>query len=91
MFGGPTEKYTCISGTLDDLNELHGTYCDRSHAHEASIGLDAAGQHLTRRLQTYPSGLNHALAERFVRSFDRVRSAGSGPGGGARNPVASTR
>ena len=83
-FGGPVPKLTCFAGTIDGLDELDGIRCpgqSSSHVHGPSIGRDPAGGFHTRRLQSYPSDLCRELAERIVRTLQRMWLQFAGPTG----------
>ena len=90
---GPTKKRTCVSGTLDDIDDFNGVefQCPGDHVHEASAGRDAAGAFLTARLARYPSLLCRALAERILRSCKRMLLDGTGPGGWQRAGLPAPR
>lgn len=54
-FGRLTPKLTCLSGTLDGLDELDGIRCpgvSKDHVHSKSLGRMPDGSCYTRRLQT---------------------------------------
>ena len=89
MYGGPTQKGTCISGTADGLC-WGARLCDRSHSHESSIG-KVGGRFLTQRLASYPPALCRFLAECVLLSLRRMHRAGTGPTGFLRTGGKSTR
>jgi len=73
-------KPTCLSSTLLGLSEC-AVRCDGRHAHEKSIGRGPRGEHLTRRLQTYPPPLCRAIALALVKTAVAMLTQGWGPGG----------
>ena len=82
-------KPTCLSGTVDGLDDLDGLSCpgvSASHVHERSLGRGADGEFLTRRLQPYPDGMCEVIADKFLRTFQRMLSENSGPGGAVVSP-----
>lgn len=82
--GGPTPKWTCLSGVLEGLPDLNNFRCpgvSSTHKHESSTGFDAAGNFLTRRLQTYPAGMCEQIAKCIIKTIQRMDREQSGPGG----------
>ena len=78
MWGLTSRKDTCISATLDGLQELdvlgNGRCCHKSH--DFLMGLDEHGNFKTRRAQTYPPELCEKLAELYVRTWMRKTEIG---------------
>ena len=88
-FGGLTPKLTCLSGTLDGLDELDGIRCpgiSKDHVHSKSVGRMPDGSFYTRRLQTYPPGLCAAMGSLILRTLLRFRNDNTGPTGAIRVP-----
>lgn len=83
-FGGPVPKLTCLSGTMDGLDELDGIRCpgeSDQHVHGPSIGRAPDGSFHTRRLQTYPPGLCKAMAWMIFQTLSRMARTNTGPTG----------
>ena len=83
-FEGITPKPTCLSGTLDGLDELNEVWCpgvSDKHWHGRSTGRAPDGSFYSRALQRYPPGFCRAVAERIVRTFTRLLKSKSGPTG----------
>lgn len=83
-FGGPVPKLTCLSGTMDGLDELDGIRCpgeSDQHVHGPSIGRAPDGSFHTRRLQTYPPGLCKAMAWMIFQALSRMARTNTGPTG----------
>ena len=73
LWGLTAQKLTCISGTVDDLQEfdvLGNGKCNHD-SHAVLVGRDKDGNFMTRRAQTYPSPLCKKLAELYIRSWER--------------------
>ncbi len=88
-FGGLTPKLTCLSGTLDGLEELDGIRCpgiSKDHVHAKSSGRMPDGSFYTRRLQTYPPGLCAALGALILKTLLRFRRDNTGPTGAIQVP-----
>ena len=83
-FGGITAKFTCMSGTLDDLCSLDGIWCpglSATHTHGRSSGQAEDGSFYTRRLQRYPEPLCKFIADLMVRTLIRFLNSHAGPTG----------
>ena len=83
-FGGLVPKLTCLSGTLDGLEDLDGIRCpgvSKQHVHGRSIGRAQDGSFHTRRLQTYPTGLCRAIASMIFQTLSRMAISNTGPTG----------
>ena len=81
MMGGLSKKGTCISGTADGLLDSAELRCCRTHQHLPLYPRIVNNRFRSLGLQTYPSQLCEYLADKVVRSFDRMRAHGTGPGG----------
>ncbi len=83
-FGGLVPKLTCLSGTMDGLEDLDGIRCpgeSKWHIHGRSIGRAPDGSFHTRRLQTYPAGLCRAMAWMVFQTLSRMARTNTGPTG----------
>ena len=84
MLGGPTMKPTMISSTFDLIEALDELWCDGSHDHERTIGVEG-GVHLTRRLASYPGEMCKLIAECIIATLLRFAATGAGPTGWRRS------
>ncbi len=73
LWGPTARKDTCISGTVDDREELdiYGNGRCRHGSHAKLFGKDSQGRFLTRESQSYPPALCSKLAEFYVKTWTR--------------------
>ncbi len=83
-------KPTMISSTLDLIEALDELWCDGSHDHERTIGVEG-GVHLTRRLASYPSEMCKLIAECIITTLLRFAATGAGPTGWRRSSAPAPR
>ena len=85
VFGCRVKKGTCITSTLDNIEELDNLRCpgtSEHHRHSGkSWGLDSKGRWESRRLQAYPTRLAHAFAHHCFVTLQRFLTTGTGPTG----------
>ncbi|CAE7839677.1 unnamed protein product [Symbiodinium sp. CCMP2592] len=84
VLGGPTQKPTTLAGNCEDLERFAHCLCSglsAQHVHANSLGFDAEGHFLTRRLQTYPPGMCSLIARGLISSCVTWQASGEGPTG----------
>ena len=71
LWGQTARKDTCISGTVEGLEEfdIYGNGTCRHGSHAKLYGKDEKGRFRTREAQTYPPPLCKKLAELFIRTW----------------------
>ncbi|CAK0846343.1 unnamed protein product [Prorocentrum cordatum] len=88
MLGGRTKKPTCLSGTLQGLEDLNELRCDGSHVHESAEGKLADGTFRASPLAQYPEGMCESLGILIVRTLAIFEQTGLGGTGWRRPPEA---
>ncbi|CAK0872525.1 unnamed protein product [Prorocentrum cordatum] len=88
MLGGRTKKPTCLSGTLQGLEDLNELRRDGSHVHESAEGKLADGTFRTSPLAQYPEGMCESLGILIVRTLAIFEQTGLGGTGWRRPPEA---
>eukprot|EP00959_Pyramimonas_sp_CCMP1952_P276774 5785524-Pyramimonas_sp.AAC.1 len=78
MLGGRTKKPTCLSGTLQGLEDLNELRCDGSHAHETAEGKLADGTFRTSPLAQYPEKMCETLGTLIVQTLAIFEQTGLG-------------
>ena len=79
MMGAPTKKATTISHTL--VMDEEPPLCDGLHTHQPSHGVRPEGGLHSTSSSRYPPGMCRWLALLIVRTLERMRQNGTGPGG----------
>ncbi|CAK0821636.1 unnamed protein product, partial [Prorocentrum cordatum] len=88
MLGGRTKKPTCLSGTLQGLEDLNELRCDGPHARESADGKLADGTFRTSPLAQYPEGMCESLGLLIVQTLAIFEQTGLGGTGWRRPPEA---
>ncbi|CAK0883180.1 unnamed protein product [Prorocentrum cordatum] len=88
MLGGRTKKPTCLSGTLQGLEDLNELRRDGPHAHETAEGKLADGTFRTSPLAQYPEGMCETLGTLIVQTLAIFEQTGLGGTGWRRPPEA---
>ncbi|CAK0903818.1 unnamed protein product, partial [Prorocentrum cordatum] len=88
MLGGRTKKPTCLSGTLQGLEDLNELRRDGPHAHETAEGKLADGTFRTSPLAQYPEGMCEKLGTLIVQTLAIFEQTGLGGTGWRRPPGA---